>query len=187
MLETAIAGLRALEQGGGEVAWALADYASALDNLGRIEDALAAYTEAMTLLPDTAPLYHNRAESFIHARRLDEAEADLARGVELDGNENSPYLWYCRAQLAVARGDGLRAQQMVDEVVKRDASQDVELLRVQAAWLQGDIPAAQEVLQLVWEKASPGERVSVRRELGRLFDEHAELGGREVLVGIMGK
>jgi len=185
LLESAIAGLRALDQDSEEVAWALADYASALDNLGRVEEALAAYTEAMTLLPDTAPLYHNRAESFIHARRLDEAEADLARAVELDGNENSPYLWYCRAQLAIVRGDGLRAQQMVDEVVKRDASEDVELLRVQAAWLQGDVPAAQEVLQVVWEKASRGERVSMRRELEGLFEEHAELAGGDVLLGIM--
>jgi len=184
-LESAIADLRAREQDRGKVAWALADYASALDNLGRVEDALAAYNEALTLLPDMPALYRNRAETFIHARRLDEAEADLAHAVELDGNENSAYLWYRRAQLAIARGDGLGAQQMVDEVLKRDASQEVGLLRVQVAWLQGDVPAAQEVLQRVWEKASPGERVSMGRELGQLFDEHAELAGRDVLVGIM--
>src|SRR6266568_2614144 len=184
-LESAIADLRARETDRGKVAWALADYASALDNLGRVEDALAAYNEALTLLPDMPALYRNRAETLIHARRLDEAEADLAHAVELDGHEDSLYLWYRRAQLAIARSDGLLADRMLDEVVKRDASHDIAFLRVQAAWLQGNVPAAQEVLQRVWEKASRGERVSMRREMERLFDEHSELAGRDVLVGIM--
>ncbi len=74
---------------------------------------------------------------------------------------------------------------MLNEVVKRDASYDVALLRTQVAWLQGDMQTAQETLQKVWEKAKPGERTAMRREMERLLDEHPELAGRDVLENIM--
>ena len=91
-------------------------YGSVLDNLGRTEEALEAYAEAINLSPDSARLYRNRAEILIHARRLLEAEADLAHAVRLDGNRKSPYLWYRYAQIAIARGDGSLADHMLDEV-----------------------------------------------------------------------
>lgn len=62
-----------------DAAWALSASASALDALNRTEEALSASTRAIEFLPDTPPLLRNRAESLIHARRLEEAEADLAR------------------------------------------------------------------------------------------------------------
>jgi predicted Zn-dependent protease len=76
-------------------------------------------------MPDSASLYRNRAEISIHARQLQEAEADLAYATNLDGNEDSPYLWYRLAQLAVARGEGVLADQMLDEIMKRDTSFDM--------------------------------------------------------------
>ena len=176
-LQAAIQGLQAREEYKGEAAWTLSSYASVLDNLGRTEEAIAAYTQAIILLPDTPPLLHNRAEALIHARRLDEAEADLARAFELDGNEDSSYLWFRRAQVAVARGDGLLADQMLDEVLKRAPSEDVIFLQAQSAWLRGDLDAAQEELRRAFDKASPGERTAMRRELERLLTDHPDLPG----------
>ena len=184
-LQAAIAGLQEYEQYKEQVPWALSEYASDLDNLGRSEEAIAVYAKAIALLPDASPLYRNRAETLIHAQRLDEAEADLAHAFQLDGNEDSPYLWYRRAQLAIARGDSLQAEQMLNEAVSRDASSDVVLLSAQVAWLLGDLQTAQESLQKVWEKANPGERSAMRRDMERLFNEHPELAGRDTLESIM--
>ena len=184
-LQAAIAGLQEYEQYKEQVPWALSEYASDLDNLGRSEEAIAVYAKAIALLPDASPLYRNRAETLIHAQRLDESEADLAHAVQLDGNEDNPYLWYRRAQLAIARGDSLQAEQMLNEAVSRDASSDVALLSAQVAWLQGDLQTAQESLQKVWEKANPGERSAMRRDMERLFNEHPELAGRDTLESIM--
>ncbi len=74
---------------------------------------------------------------------------------------------------------------MLTEVVKRDASYDVVLLRAQVAWLQGDVQTAQDTLQKVWEKAKLGERMVMRREMERLLDEHPELAGRDEIENIM--
>ena len=184
-LQATITGLQEYEEYKEEVVWALSEYASDLDSLGRTEEALASYTKVIAMLPDASPLYRNRAETLIHARRLDEVEADLEHTVQLDGNEDNPYLWYRRAQLAIARGDSLQAQHMLDELKKRDDSFDIGWLPAQIAWLQGDLQTARETLQNVWEKANSGERSAICRDMVRLFDEHAELTGRDVLESIM--
>jgi tetratricopeptide (TPR) repeat protein len=184
-LKTAIEGLKADEYRKDDTAWALWSYASALDNRGRTEEALAAYAEAMTLLPDTPALLRNRADVLIHARRLDEAEADLARAIELDGNENSSYLWFRRAQLAIARGNGLLADQMLDEVIKRNPIEDVLLQRAQSAWLRGDLNAAQDGLRQALEKANPGDGVVIRREMMRLLDEHPNVPGKDEMLKLL--
>jgi len=173
--EESIKGLLAQEYTRDEAAWVYSAFANALDNLGRTEEALAAYTQALTLLPETSPLLRNRAEALINARRLDEAERDLARAVELDGNEDSSYLWFRRAQLAVARGDSLLADQMLDEVLKRNPAEDVAFMRAQSSWLRGDMQAAREGLRHAFGAANAGERLAMRRELLGLFAEHPDL------------
>jgi tetratricopeptide (TPR) repeat protein len=180
-LQSAIDGLRKSEENKNDLAWVISAYAGALDNLGRTEEALAAYSEAIELLPDTPPLLRNRAETLIHLRRLDEAEADLARAAELDGNEDSPYLWFRRAQIAIARGDGTLADQMLDEVLKRDPTHDVALQRAQSAWLRGELNAAQEALQQALAKANAGEQATMRRDMERLLNEHPDLPGGSLL------
>ena len=177
--------MRADEYRKDDTAWALSAYASALDNLGRTEEALAANVEAMTLLPNTPALHRNRADVLIHARRLKEAEEDLAHAVELDGNEDSPYLWLRRAQLAIARGNGLLAKQMLDEVIKRDPSQDVLLQRAQSAWLLGDLNAAQDGLRQALEKANAGDRIVISREMELLLDEHLNLPGKNEMLNLL--
>ncbi|MDQ2886276.1 MAG: tetratricopeptide repeat protein [Chloroflexota bacterium] len=130
-LKATIQLLQAEEKDEEDTAWTLSDYAYTLGKLGRLEEALSAYGEAIRLLPDEPILYRNRAETLIQVRRLDEAEADLARAVELAGNEESAYLWMRRTQLAIARGDSALAEQMVAETVARDEKLDVTFLQAQ--------------------------------------------------------
>ncbi len=177
VLQAAIQGLRGDEERKSDAAWALSAYASALDHLGRLEEAIATYTEAMILLPDTPSLLRNRAETLIHARHLEKAEADLAYAVQLDGNENSSYLWFRRAQLAIARGEGLLADQMLDQVLKRNPSEDVLLEQAQSAWLRGDSKAALEKLQQALAKVKKQDQAAIRRDMERLLNEHPELPG----------
>jgi tetratricopeptide (TPR) repeat protein len=136
-LQTAIEGLQTNEQYNFSLAPTLSTYANVLSSLGRIEEALVHHSAAIQLAPDAALFYRARAETLIYARKLAEAEVDLAHAVELDENENSPYLWHHRVQIAIVRGEGAHADRILDEVVKRDASFDVAFLRAQAAWLQG--------------------------------------------------
>jgi tetratricopeptide (TPR) repeat protein len=174
-LHCAFEAFQAWERYRADAAWALSAFAWALENLGRIEEAIAAYTQALTLLPDTAPLLRNRAEALILARRLSEAEADLARAVELDGNEESSYLWMRRAQLAIARGDGALGEQMLDEVLKRNPDEDVLFERAQCSGLRGEMETAQELLRGTFEKANAGDRAALCREWEQLRTEHPDL------------
>src|SRR6266496_2609601 len=185
LLREAIETLRADEYYRRDTAWTLSSYASILDNLGQIEEALAAYDEAITLLSDTPPLLRNRAETLIHARRLDKAEADVQRAVELDGNEESPYLWYRRAQLALAQGVVEQAERMIEEVRQRDANHDVTFLQAQCAWLRGDIKQAKEYTRQATEKVNKGGRGAMLHDLERLHSEHEELVEYDALVRLL--
>jgi tetratricopeptide (TPR) repeat protein len=181
-LQAAAQGLEQ-EERPAEAAWALSAYADALENLDRADEALNAYAEAIRLLPDAAPLLRNRAAMLIRSRRLEDAEADLARAVEVEGHENSPYLWARRAQLAIARGDVALADRLLDEVGRRDPPPELKIddWRAQAAWLRQDMPAAQAALQRALAEANAGERSAARREWERLFAEHPDLPGADDL------
>ncbi len=182
-LQAAIQGFKEDEARSSDTVWALSAYASALDRLGRQEEALTAYDEAIALLPDSAPLLRNRAETLISLRRLEQAETDLAQAIELDGNENSPYLWFRRAQLAIARGDAGLAEQMIEEVLNRNVSFDVLLVQAQSAWLRRDLDTAQEKLRQALGQANQGERPAMRRDMEHLLEEHPELpGGVEIRI-----
>lgn len=167
-----------------DIAWTLSSRATALDKLGHTEVALADFTEAIELLPHTAPLYRNRAETLIRARRLKEAEADLQRAVSLDRNEDSVLLWYRRAQLALARGDSLLAARMLDEVDERAPTYDVTFLRALCNWLLGDLDAARTELRQAFASAPPGERQAMHREVELLISENPEMLSREEMIGI---
>jgi Flp pilus assembly protein TadD len=139
------------------------------------------------LAPHTSSLYRGRAATLIHARKIEEAEQDLAHAIDLDGNEDSPYHWYYQAKIAIARGDALVANQMLDEVLKRNAFVDLAFLRAQTAWIQGDLQTAKDVFRDVWEKANLGERMAIHREMEQLFAEHPEIAGRDMLYTLMRK
>ncbi len=153
----------------------LSSYAFVLNMLQRTEEALQAYNQAIELLPDSSALLYARATILIHARRLDDAEDDLKRAAELDGNEASPELWLYRAQLAVARGDGSLTELMLNEVRTRSDAFNLTLLHAQGAWLRGEISIAQEALQTAFDEADEGDRTAIRREMQQLFAEHPDL------------
>lgn len=177
---------RARHQGPVEdLAWALASYGGVLDDLSRTREAIAAFSEAVQLLPSAAPLWRNRAEILMHARRLADAEADLARAVELAGNEDSAHLWLRRAQLAIARGDGVQADSLLDEAQRRDPTLEIEDARARAAWLRGEVDRACRCLEAALVRDNPGSRAVLRRELERLFAEHPSLDGRERLRAVL--
>ena len=167
-----------------DAAWIASTYADALDRLGRLQEALSAYSEAITLQPALAALYRNRAVVFIHLRQLEAAESDLAQAVALDGHEQSPYLWYHRAQLALARGDGAQAERMLAEVLQRDETFDVTFVRAQSAWLLGDLAATQQALRQACQQTDMEARRAMQRDMERLFVEHPALAGRAELQEI---
>ena len=177
---------RARHQGPVEdLAWTLASYGSVLDDLNRTEEAIAAFSEAVQLLPSAAPLWRNRAEILMHLRRLADAEADLARAVELAGNAESAHLWLRRAQLAIARGDGVEADALLDEAQRRDPTLELEDARARAAWLRGEVDRACRCLEAALVQDNPGSRAVLRRELERLFAEHPSLDGRDRLRAVL--
>jgi tetratricopeptide (TPR) repeat protein len=185
ILQAEIQNWRSNEGFKSNVAWVLSSCADVLECLGRMEEALAANSEAIQLLPNTAPLFRNRAEKLIRARRLEEAEADLAYAVAIDGNENSAYLWLRRAELAIARGDGLLASYMLDEANNRNLPADTSLQRAQIAWLCSDFSNAQEVLQEGLKQASVGDRVVMCHQMEILLAEHPGLEGRDKLRNML--
>lgn len=179
LLQTVVIALKTMEGTESTLAEVLPIYADTLENLGRTEEALVCYTEAITMQPESAVLLRNRAASFIHARRLIEAEVDLARAVEIEGNEASPYLWFRRAELAIARGDDLIADQMLDNVISLVPPHEVAFLRALSAWLRGDLHVARERLRSASTEANSKDRAEMCRSLDRFFDEHPHLSGKE--------
>jgi len=170
-----------------DLAWTLSSYGSVLDDLNRTEEAVVALSEAVGLLPTAAALRRNRAEILIHVRRLLDAEADLARAAALDGNEENAHLWLRRAQVAIARGDGARADSFLDEAQRRDPTLELEDARARAAWLRGEIDRACQCLEEAVAQDNPGSRAVLRREMERLFAEHPALAGCDLLRTVLSK
>jgi len=165
---------------------AYSTYASALANLGDIAGALAAHDQAVELEPAAAFLLCNRATARIQARQLAAAEADLAQAVQLDGHEDSPYLWARRAQIAIARGNGTLADQLLDEVAKCNPPARLELAmwRAQSAWLRGDVYQAQQLLYQALLAANAGQRSTGQREWEQLFADYPQHAGIAALRAI---
>lgn len=161
--------------------------ADELETGGKVDEALAAYTEAITWQPGTAALYRNRAETLIRLRRLEEAEADLTQAVALDGHEENPYLWERRTQLALARGNAQQAEEMIAEALRQDPTFDLAFEQAQCAWLRGDLPTAQAKLQQACEQTTLESRRKMRQMLDILYSEHSELPHGEQLQQILEK
>lgn len=185
-LTAAIAGMRQRFPAE-ELAWTLSSYGNVLDNLGRTEEGIAAFSEAVTLLPDSAALLRNRAEILIGARRLAEGEADLVRSVELAGNEESAHLWARRAELAIARGDGEGADLLLDKAEHRDPTMQLAGERAQAAWLKGDRERARESVEEFLAQENASDCAILLRNLEKVFAEHPSLGGPETLRALFSR
>lgn len=84
--------------------------AAALRLAGEQEAALESIDQAISLAPDEANLYLERAGLLMNARKLDEAQVELARSTGLDPNLFASYL--AQAQLALLRGQPDEAERL---------------------------------------------------------------------------
>lgn len=167
-------GFRSSEQHRDDYVTALIALGGALQKLWRLDAARQHYDTCVDLLPESSFVYRNRAEVHILQRQLDLAQADLQRAVALDGDETSPHLWYRRAQIAVAQGDGSAALTHLKAVLERDASFDVHDVRAQAAWLDADFETAREALAHALADSTAGDQAALRHEFALLVSEQPD-------------
>jgi tetratricopeptide (TPR) repeat protein/predicted Ser/Thr protein kinase len=109
--------------------------------LGRVEEALAAYAEALAADPRDAASWEGQGSLKSRQGRHDEAVADLTRAIELDPKRAGA--WRARALARRARGDGAGAD--ADEAeARRLREEDVAAIVEQARRLEkkGDLAAA---------------------------------------------
>jgi tetratricopeptide (TPR) repeat protein len=76
--------------------------AGAYQRLEQREKAIADYSEAIRLKPDSAPAYHDRAVCEVRLDRLDDAIHDYDRALELD--PSNPRTWNGRGAIYLKKG-----------------------------------------------------------------------------------
>lgn len=74
------------------------------DSLGRTDDAIAAYGEALRLKPDFSPALNNRANAYRRLGRLDEAQQDYWSALAVQGAA-AEYSYYGLGMIAQTRGN----------------------------------------------------------------------------------
>ena len=93
-----------------------------LEELGRVEESLNVYGEAVSAQPEAAWLRRNYAEGLTKSQRLAEAAEQLDRAEELQ--PDAPYLALRRAELAQAQGDRTQAAAWASEALRRQPDWD---------------------------------------------------------------
>jgi serine/threonine protein kinase/tetratricopeptide (TPR) repeat protein len=85
---------------------------------GRYNDALEAYNRMIKINPaERVVVSYNRARVFTYQHRLDDADAELELGAQMEPNH--PLIKTMRALLSASRGDNEEASQIVSEVLRR--------------------------------------------------------------------
>ena len=157
-------------------------YAEALIQLQRMDEAEHAYNESLQLSPISA-WYRNRAWYYIQVRRIDEAQRDLETAVQLDGHEDSPYLWQHRASIAIALGDGEKALSAIEETLKRDANHEIDALQAQALWLKGDLTDVRARMESALKNMNTAKKATFKREIEQLLAQHPTREDGDILLG----
>jgi tetratricopeptide (TPR) repeat protein len=75
---------RALEVGSSEDFITYNNRGSLYADLGRYEDALTDFENAIDIAPDYAGSYYNRGKMYLHLDRTNEAERDFEKALELN-------------------------------------------------------------------------------------------------------
>ncbi len=115
--------------------------AYALRLAGDRDAALLAIDEAIQLAPENADLHLDRAGLLLQERKLDEAQAALARSTGLDPNQFPAYV--LQAQLALGRGDLDEAQRLTRTAARvADQHPQIAALEGSIAMRRGDADGA---------------------------------------------
>ncbi|MEO6170447.1 MAG: tetratricopeptide repeat protein [Lysobacter sp.] len=103
--------------------------------------ALDAIDEAIRLAPENADLHLDRAGLLLQERKLDEAQAALARSIGLDPNQFPAYV--LQAQMALGRGDLDEAQRLTRTAARiADDHPQIAALEGGLAMRRGDVDGA---------------------------------------------
>jgi serine/threonine protein kinase/tetratricopeptide (TPR) repeat protein len=122
---------------GAQFAWATV---ARLD--GRYQDALDAYARMLRINPAERPVVsYNRARVFLYQHRLDDAEAELNLGAQMEPNH--PLIRSFRAIICAYGGDLDGAERTMRETLRRNPDMDgIRPLLAQFLGLKGDHDAA---------------------------------------------
>lgn len=157
-----------------ERASALKEEGNKLYSKGRLEDAVAKYTQGMALDPTNALLPANRAMAYIKLKKYTAAEADCNRCLKLDCDYIKGYLRRATARLnlgkeELARRDCLKVLEM--EPGNKEAKRELEKLR--------GISSSREENRLSTEQALQNSRL----EPEEIVQNPAEVVSEGVAVG----
>jgi tetratricopeptide (TPR) repeat protein len=147
----------------------LHDLAVALEQLGRIPEAEAAYEEAAARAPTDARIVLGWGICALRAGRAGDAVQRLDRARELLGGKAPTALWYwARALAAVVGGETAQAERFLEEGIER-YPRSAALRNNLAAVLEqsGDLTRAEQVAQLALEEDPSLPQTS--KNLGDLF------------------
>ena len=115
--------------------------AYALRLAGERAAALDAIDEAIRLAPENADLHLDRAGLLLQERKLDEAQAALARSIGLDPNQFPAYV--LQAQMALGRGDLDETQRLTRTAARiADDHPQIAALEGGLAMRRGDVDGA---------------------------------------------
>uniref|UniRef100_A0A7E4URS6 TPR_REGION domain-containing protein n=1 Tax=Panagrellus redivivus TaxID=6233 RepID=A0A7E4URS6_PANRE len=133
--------------------------AAALVKEQKLDEGIAVFTEALTTLPDFVPALIGRGAAYANARKLDEAEADLRRAIDLDSDDATApkflaTLLVVRGQEAETSGNLEKALSFYNEALLHSDENSTRILRT-------------EVLNRVEDNARRAKEASKREEKRR--------------------
>jgi tetratricopeptide (TPR) repeat protein len=133
-----------------ELSQAMFDRGVTLDELGRTDEAIADYSQALKIAPAFAPALNNRANAERRLGRLPEAKADYEASLAAD-NPDKEYPYYGLGEVAEAQGDAAAAAEDYRKALAANGSYRLAAQRLAAL----DAQAAEKPSPQTEKAASP--------------------------------